>query len=411
MFNSFSAALSALRAHSVAVDTTGHNLANVNTAGFKACGVAFKDLVAESMSGGRSETGMGVSRPLTVRNFTQGAVQSTSGSLDAAIQGSGFFVVREAGGSRLLTRDGSFQVNPQGFVTTLTGERVQQYVNGTLADIQIPSVASGASATTTLGITANVNSATAVGESFTTPVEVVDSLGVTHVLTFKFTKAAANSWNYDVLIPRGDLATPPAGTDPLVSIFSTAPTDTIDFDANGRLTAPDSTPGTIDLPVAGLADSAADLAIKWNFYDAAGQPRLTQFAQASAPSSTTQDGYPSSEIVSVGMVDGGRINARYGNGEQKEIATLAIALVSNPSSLAAASNNNFRVSADTAKPTYGVAETGGRGKVKAEALEASTVDIAREFTNLIVYQRGYQANSRVITTADELSQETLSLKR
>jgi flagellar hook protein FlgE len=395
------------------VDTVGHNLANVNTSGFKGVDVAFKDLVAESVSGGgRAETGMGVSRPLTVRNFSQGAVQTTSGPLDAAIQGNGFFVVRDGTGSRLLTRDGSFQLDSQGYVVTLTGERVQQYANGGLSDIQIPTGASGATATTTLGITANLNAGTAVGDSFSTPVEVVDSLGVTHVLTFKFTKAAPNEWNYDVFIPRSDLASPPDGTDPLVSIFGTTPpTDTIEFDENGRLTAPDATPGTIDLNVDGLASSAANLRIKWNFFDATGAPTITQFAQASAPSKTVQDGYPSAEVVSVGMGDGGRIIARYGNGEEKEVATLAIALVANPSSLSAASNNNYRVSADNSKPTFGVAETGGRGKVKAQALEASTVDIAREFTNLIVYQRGYQANSRVITTADELSQETLNLKR
>jgi flagellar hook protein FlgE len=111
------------------------------------------------------------------------------------------------------------------------------------------------------------------------------------------------------------------------------------------------------------------------------------------------------------MAEGGRILARYGNGEQQEIGVLAIAMVANPGELTATGNNMFRVTPDTAAPTYGIAGTGGRGKVKAGSLEASTVDMAREFTNLIVFQRGYQANSRVITTADEISQETLSLKR
>lgn len=407
MFNSFSSALSALRAHSVAVDTVGHNLANVNTAGFKASDVAFKDIVAESMGGGKSETGMGVSRPLTVRHFSQGAVQTTSGALDAAIQGNGFFVVRDSQGARLLTRDGSFQLDSQGFVVTLTGERVQQYVNGTLADIQIPSGPSGASATTRIGINANLDATTPVGGTFSTPVEVVDSLGVTHVLTFQFTKTADGKWGYDVLIPGADVG----DTDPLVSIFSSPPTTTLDFDATGKLTAPDSDPGTIDLTVTGLVSGANDLSISWSLYNAAGQPTITQFAQKSSVSPGTRDGYPSAEVVSVGMADGGRIIARYANGQERAVADLAIALVSNPGSLAAVGNNNFRVSAENAPPTYGLAETGGRGKVKAQSLEASTVDIAREFTNLIIYQRGYQANSRVITTADEMSQETLNLKR
>ena len=406
MFNSFSAALSALKAHSTAVDAVGHNLANVNTTGFKGTDVAFRDLVAESLGSGQ-ETGMGVTRPMTVRHFSQGAIQTTSGPLDAAIQGSGFFVVRDGSGSRLLTRDGGFKLDETGFVVTLTGERVQQYVNGGLADIQVPAGASPARPTTTLNLSANLSATAAVGDTFSTPIEVVDSLGVTHVLTMKFTKSAAGKWNYDVLIPGSDVG----DTDPMVSIFASAPTDTIDFDATGKLTAPDSDPGTIDLTIADLASGANDLDISWSFYNSAGQPTITQFNEASASSGTAQDGFPAAEVVSVGMAEGGRVIAKYGNGEEQEIGALAIAMVANPSELSGAGNNMFRVGPDAAAPTYGVAGTGGRGKVKAGSLEASTVDMAREFTNLIVFQRGYQANSRVITTADEMSQETLNLKR
>jgi flagellar hook protein FlgE len=148
-----------------------------------------------------------------------------------------------------------------------------------------------------------------------------------------------------------------------------------------------------------------------NFHNEDGTAIVTQFAQASNAAKTVQDGFQAAEVVAVGMADGGRIVARFGNGQQKDVAVLAMASVSNPSSLGGVGNNMFRVSGDTASPTYGTANTGGRGKIKAGSLEASTVDMAREFTNLIVFQRGYQANSRVITTADEMSQETLNLKR
>ena len=121
MFNSFSSALSALKGHSAAIDVVGNNLANVNTTGFKASEVAFKDLVSESMSA-KTEMGMGVSKPITVRTFTQGAIQSSSGKLDAAIQGNGFFVVKE-GEATLYTRDGGFEVDANGFVRTRTGEK------------------------------------------------------------------------------------------------------------------------------------------------------------------------------------------------------------------------------------------------------------------------------------------------
>jgi flagellar hook protein FlgE len=406
MFNSFSSALSALKAHSAAVDAVGHNLANVNTTGFKGTDIAFKDLVAESLGSGQ-DTGMGVTRPISVRNFSQGSIQTTSGALDGAIQGSGFFVVKDAAGSRLLTRDGGFKLDDNGFVVTLTGERVQQYSNGGLADIQVPVGASPARATTAVNLSANLNATAAVGASFSTPLEIVDSLGVTHVLAMKFTKSEAGKWNYDVLIPGADVGE----DDALVSLFETAPSDTIDFDQTGKLTAPKSDSGSIKLTVTGLVSGANDLTINWKFYDDSGKPTITQFAQASAPSGTKQDGYPSAEVVSVGMAEGGRIVAKYGNGEQNEIGVLAIAMVANPDALTGTGNNMFRVTPDTAPPTYGIAETGGRGKVRAGSLEASTVDMAREFTNLIVYQRGYQANSRVITTADEISQETINLKR
>ena len=167
----------------------------------------------------------------------------------------------------------------------------------------------------------------------------------------------------------------------------------------------------VNFTIPTLADGAADLTVNWNLTDSAARPTLTQFAQTSSISKTVQDGLASSELVDVGLADGGAVVARYGNGQQQTIATLAIALVANPDTLTAAGNNMLRTTSESSQPVAGVAGAGGRGKVKAQALEASTVDIAREFTNLIVYQRGYQANSKVITTADELSQDTLNLKR
>jgi flagellar hook protein FlgE len=408
MFNSFSSALSALKAHSAAVDTVGNNLANVNTTGFKGSDVAFRDIVSESIGAG-TEAGMGVSRPITVRNFSQGAIQTTSGALDAAIQGNGFFVVKDGTGSRLLTRDGTFQLDKSGYIVTLTGERVQQYVDGVMSDIQIPSGASPARQTTSLAVTANLDATAQIGDALSSPVEVVDSLGVTHVVTLKYTKTAANEWSVDALIPDNEIG----GADAtLVTLFADPlpAENTIEFDGTGKLLTP-AAPGQLTIAIPGLTSGAEDMSITLNFHDAKGVGLVTQFAQASAVSKTDQDGFPAAEVVGVGMADGGRVIARYGNGEENEIGTLAMALVVNPSSLAGAGNNMFRVTGDTASPTYGTAGTGGRGRVKAGSLEASTVDMAREFTNLIVFQRGYQANSRVITTADEMSQEVLNLKR
>ncbi|MBC7928814.1 MAG: flagellar hook protein FlgE [Bryobacteraceae bacterium] len=400
-FNSFSSALSALKAHSAAVDTVGHNLANVNTTGYKSVDVAFKDVVAQSVNS-KGESGLGVGRVSTVRNFNQGAIQTSSGALDSAIQGSGFFVVNDGLGTKLLTRDGTFQLDKAGYVVTLTGERVQQYGPSGLADIQVPTGTSQASPTDALSIVANLNASAPIGEVFSTPVEVMDTLGVRHTLTFSFTKTAANSWDYDVTIPAADQAP--------VTALTLPASKTLTFDSSGKLTSP-AAAAPIAIGITNLANEAADLSITWSLYDAKGQASISQFSQPSAPSRTDVNGFAAAEVTALGMADGGRVMARYGNGQEKEIAKLAIALVGNPSTLTSVSDNNFRPSGDTAAPVYGVAETGGRGKIKAGALEGSTVDIAKEFTNLIVYQRGYQANSRVITTTDEISQETLNLKR
>lgn len=414
MFNSFSSALAALKAHSAAVDTVGHNLANQNTTGFKAVDVAFKDLVAESI-GGQMETGLGVGRPVTVRNFNQGSVQSSSGALDAAIQGNGFFVVKPAGSdAKLYTRDGSFKLNAAGVVTTQTGERVQGYgvdANGQvdlsgLQDITIPTGTSSAKATTTMSVFANLNANAAVGDTFSSSVEVVDSLGKSHLVTTTFTKTAANEWTMQASMPASETTTV---TPPATALLATPVT--IEFDANGLMTDPDNTPGTIDITLPDLVSGASDLTVAMNFYNPDGAPTLSQVTAASSTSKTTQDGVRAGQIVGVGMADDGRVMARYDSGEERMIAQLGIAVTSNPGSLTGAGNNLFREGADTAKLVDGVAGGGGRGRVKAGALEGSTVDIAREFTNLIVYQRGYQANSRVITTTDEITQETLNLKR
>ncbi|HYO84251.1 MAG TPA: flagellar hook protein FlgE [Bryobacteraceae bacterium] len=408
MFNSFVSALSALKAQSAAVDTVGHNLANVSTTGYKAATVAFKDLVNESLGSG-NESGLGVATPISVRNFSQGAIQSSSGGLDAAIQGNGFFVVRDNQGAKLLTRDGSFQLDRSGYITTLTGERVQQYANGVLSDILVPTGAVAAQATTRIGLAANLDNRAAVNDTFSTPIEVVDSLGVQHIVTMKYTKTAAKKWTVDALIPENAIG---GSTTALKSLFGSPlpAANTIEFDDSGKLKDP-AAPGTLTITAKPLTSGAKDLVMSYSLYNDKGGPNISHFAQTSAVSKTEQDGKMSSEIAAVGLADGGKVMARYGNGTMVEVASLALGLTVNPESLSGTGNNMYRASAESAQPTYATAETGGRGKVKAGALEGSTVDMAREFTNLIVFQRGYQANSRVITTSDEMSQEILNLKR
>ncbi|MEP7355265.1 MAG: flagellar hook-basal body complex protein, partial [Acidobacteriota bacterium] len=164
------------------------------------------------------------------------------------------------------------------------------------------------------------------------------------------------------------------------------------------------------LAATGLTDGASDMNVTWNLYDGP-TARLTQFSQPSASSALAHNGSAAANLVSVGLANGGKILAQYSNGQQVVVGQMAMATVRNPESLIAAGNSNFQLSAATALPAIGLPNTGGRGSVLGGTVEASTVDIAREFTNLIIYQRGYQANARMVTTVDQLSQETIALKQ
>ena len=421
MFTSFSTALSALSATSTAIDVVGNNLANLNSPGFKTSQVCFRDLVTQSLGAGLGETqvGFGTGTPLTVREFTQGAIQTSSGLLDAAIQGDGFFVLQTSQGGTTYTRAGNFQTDKAGNLLTDTGDRVQGWTaidpatgrvdtNGPIGNIIIP-VGSLRPPTTTTGFTVdlNLNSAAAADSTsaFTTPMTVYDSLGTAHVLTLNFQKTGANQWSYQVNIPGEDVTGGTAGAPFPISGAS----GTLTFSQAGLLTDPAvGTPVAVAIP--GLTDGASDMNISWDLYNGT-TARLTQFGQPSSPSASSQNGETAGQLVRVGLADGGGILAGYSNGDQVIVGQVALASIRNADSLIASGNNSFQLSARTATPTVGVPGVGGRGTIVGGSVEASTVDIAKEFTNLIVYQRGYEANSKVVTTSDQMSQDTINLIR
>jgi flagellar hook protein FlgE len=415
MFTSFQTALSALDATSTAIDVTGNNLANLNTTGYKESGVSFHDLVAQSFGAvGQSQPGFGVARAQIVQNFVQGALQPTSGALDAAIQGDGFFVLKAANGQQLLTRAGNFTIDTSGNLLSATGEAVQGWTqlnsdgtvntSGPVAKIQVPTgTLRQPTATTNFSFNMNLNAAAVVGQAtgtFSTPIQIVDSLGETQTLTATFTETASNAWSYAVTIPPSALTS--ASTTALA-------TGNLTFDSSGHLTAPTS--AQIPVTATGLADGAADLTMNWNLKDATSTALLTQVNQPSATSNLTQNGIQASQLVRVAIGAGGALLAQYSDGSSTTVGQIALASVRNPSSLTPVGNNNFASSADTAPPVVGITKTGGRGDILGSTLESSTVDIAKEFTNLIVYQRSYQANAKVINTEDQLSQETISIKQ
>ena len=407
---SFSTALSGLAANNTALDVVGNNLANLNTTGFKSDAILFKDIMGQTS--GSTEIGAGVATTATSKQFTQGSIQPTAGALDAAIEGNGVFVLRDSAGSTLYTRAGSFKFDGTGTLVTATGEKVQGWsaVNGvldptgTVGDISINSVASQPpSATTKMTLSANLDASSATGAKFTAPLQVVDSLGVTHVLTFTFTKTGANAWDYDVSIPGEDVTGGTAGTP------SSLQTGSLSFDSTGKLTSPAAGSPVNVATTTGLTSGASDLNIDWSLYTSDGTPLLTQYAQTSAASATSQNGVIAAQLTGIRLGDGGELLANFSSGKQVAIAQIALASVGNPDSLVSVGNNNFQIGTETLTPTIGLPETGNRGKLLGGSLESSNVDLAREFTNLIIFQRGYQANAKVINTQDQLSQVLLNI--
>ncbi len=276
MFNVFSTALSALNATSTAIDVVGNNLANMNTTGFKGSNMAFQDLISESLGGsGQTQVGFGTSQPLAIQDFSQGAIETSTGGLDAAIQGQGFFVISNGQGNTMYTRDGTFQVDNAGNLRTANGASVQGWTavdaagnidtTGPIGNISLSTGALQAPTATT-GMTANLNldssAAADATSAFSTPVTVYDSLGTSHVLTVNFQKTAANTWSYQVTIPGGDVTAGTAGTPFDISGAS----GSLTFDSSGQLTTP--APGSpIAVAIPGLADGAADMNITWDPYD------------------------------------------------------------------------------------------------------------------------------------------------
>ncbi len=417
MSSTFSVALSALKAQSEAIDITGNNLANMTTDGFKGSTVQFKDLFSEYLGDDTGfQLGLGVGSPINTQVFTQGGIQSSSSPMSAAIEGNGFFVVASPSNQQLYTRDGNFQISSSGALQTQTGENVQGWVatansintNAAPGDIILPTGAVLAPiATQNMSMNANLDATGTTGSStgtFSVPIQVVDSLGGTHSLTATFTKSAtANSWTYDVTIPGGDLTGGTAGTQ--VSVLS-AP-GTLTFNTDGTMSASNTSP--VPMSIANLADGSANLNINWNLFNPDGSGTITQYDETSNLASSKQDGEQAAQLTQVALQNGGQVVATYSNGEQKVVAQLAVAAIQNPDSLQNVGNNNFATTTNTATPAIGAPQTGGRGQVLGNSIEGSNVDMATEFTNLIVYQSAYQASSRVITTADQITQDLLSL--
>jgi len=415
MSSAYSNALSGLNSNSQAINIVSGNLANLSTAGYKDEQVSFEDLVNESLTGfSNSASISGSTTVQSDQQFTQGTLETTGNPYDAAIQGGGFFVVDNTSGQQVFTRQGNFQVNSSGDLVTSTGQFVQGWnaVNGTLStggatgNIVLPtSLELQPVATTQFSATANLNANAAVGSAnatFSSPITVYDAQGVSHALTITYTETAPNTWGYSVTIPSTDLT---SGTGTSTQLTS----GTLTFDGSGNLLTPAAASGAIPIAITGLADGASDMNLTWNVYTAAGTPTLTQYNATSANSAASQNGSAAGQLNSMSIGANGAIVAQFSNGTSENVAQIALASVLNPGSMQQLDGNSYAPTSATATPVIGTPSTGARGLITGGSLETSTVDIATEFTNLLEYERGYQANSKVISTEDQVVQQTIAL--
>ena len=426
---SFSAGLSGLNANAVYLSVIGNNLANINTIGYKASSVTFMDLVSQTVggSGGNPmQVGLGVVTGSISPVFSQGAIENTREATNVAIQGGGLFVVRGDTG-QAYTRAGAFSFDSEGALVTPDGYYVQGYTatdpatgeivtTGQPTDIVIPpGVLRAPSPTTQFRTLTNLDSNSPAGSQFTAFVQMYDALGMPHVATITYTKqAAAGAWNYDVTVPGSEITGGVANTP-----FSIG-TGTAQFDADGKLsaftaTAPATGGGTPPADVVFTTptwqNGAAASVLTWDIVDPNNVAALTGFSSESATSSINQNGAAAGMVDNITIGADGSIVATFGAGQTVTVGRIALASFNNPKGLVKLGSNRYGESQAAGIPNIGVAGTGGRGTLIGSALEQSNVDIAQEFTQMILAQRGYQANSKTITVSDELLVDTLNLKR
>jgi len=420
LYSAFYSGLSGLSTNASALNVIGNNLSNLNTVGFKGSDMTFRDIFSSAGStstqgnGNPIQFGLGVQMNSVNQNFAQSSFQSTGNALDMALQGNGFFTLQTPSGTQVFSRAGNFTRNNLGYLEASDGSSVMGWnrdatgnvvTTGALVPVQVSSSTLGAQATTNLQLGVNLNAAAAAGATFQTPMQVYDSLGNAQSLTVTYTKGAGNAWTYTVAGPTGATIT-----------GAPALPGTITFDATGKVsslnggpTPPVAANNTV-LNITWPGGSAAS-AISFDIINPDGTQSFTGLSSASTTVSSSQNGFPAGTLRDLTVDSDGMITGTFTNGQILKMAQLAVSSFTNVNGLEQAGNNHWSQTLASGAPTIGLANQGGRGAILGSNLELSNVDVASEFTKLIVSQRGYQANAKIVTTTDELLQETLNLKR
>ncbi|MCA2213693.1 flagellar hook protein FlgE [Jidongwangia harbinensis] len=396
MLRSLFSGISGLRAHQQMMDVTGNNISNVNTTGYKSSQTVFQDTLSQMVNaagapqndaGGTNpaQVGLGVRLASINANFGQGAAQTTGKSSDMMIQGDGFFVVK-SGGETLYTRAGSFTFDANGSLTTPNGQVVQGWmadegvVNtaGAPDNIKLPiGISLAPTVTENITMTGNFSNEAPVGTQKEIPIKVYDADGAANTMVVTFQKADATTWS--LTLPDGS-----TGTVPFVAGKAVGDTDPLTLEDTGKIT------------VGGFIFDIHD---------------LTQFSGNTEARVSNSDGSAAGVLSSYTVSNTGQIVGVFSNGLKQTLGQLSLANFNNVNGLEKIGDSMFRSTVNSGLAQVGPAGTGGLGLITSGALEMSNVDLAQEFTNLVIAQRGFQANSRIITTSDEILQELVNLKR
>jgi flagellar hook protein FlgE len=395
MLRSLYAGISGLRSHQTMLDVTGNNIANVNTTAFKASSTQFQDTLSQLTQGASGpQAGAGGTNPAQVglgvlvagisTNFAQGSTQATGKAANLMISGDGFFVTR-SGNQNSYTRAGDFDFDADGRLVTPDGSLVQGWGavdgvvtdGGLIGDIQLPlnAIAPG-EATTTATVGGNLPSDAEVGKTLVRDVEVFDATGASRSLAITFTKTA-NGWDAVASDPNN-----PAGA-------ATA-TKALTFAGGAQTSAAGA------LVVGGIS---IDLT------------KVSGFAALTTVAVTDKNGMDAGTLESYTLSKDGTVIGSFSNGASQALARVVLATFANPGGLEKAGGSSYRATFNSGEATIGAPGSAGYGDLTSGALEMSNVDLSQEFTNLIVAQRGFQANARIITTSDEVLQELTNLKR
>ena len=413
MLHSLNSGVSGLHAHQEMVDVVGNNIANVNTTAFRASTVQFADVLSQTSKAGSAGTssaggtnpvqvGLGVRVVGVTTSDTPGSLQNTGRSTDLALQGDGFLGVR-IGNEVQYTRAGALSFDSSGRLVDASGGLVQGWMArpGGKVDPTTPTgdlvfgdaVTAAAKATTSVSVGGNLSADAAVGDQLVTGIDVYDNLGSSHRVTLTLTKSGPNTWDQSAVDDKGTALTPGTVT------LTVDPT-------TGQLASASPAP-TYTVSPAGVPP----VVFAVDFGTPGESGALTGFGGESTAAATKQDGQSAGTLRNVSIADGGLVIGTFSNGTTQSLGQVSVTTFANAKGLEKTGDNHYRAGLAAGAASVGVAGTGQRGTLVAGALESSNVDLGQELTNMIIGQRGFQANSKTIQTADELLNDLVNLKR